>query len=392
VSISCRAPTALTILVVGLLFLTACAGDALTSDTPGASSSTTASPIAPSTETPESLVEPTATPLAAQSAPDAADDDPIAGLAERRVCLEVAVDISAARNVENAARCVVNWYDDTDDQCVQREWKRLDSEYTPRLRDPASHDVYIEPGRGEDGVVGTILDGLQQLEGVLRAEATVVSVEGQLLDATGRPIVDPFGVPLFLFDWESLFGTQMVQGRAPTGTGEFTVSPLAFAVGGLAIGGRYDLSFGTNVRTFELVGVVDLDSLDGLDATFVAIGLEDASDLVYDGRGYSGINVWTGEPTPSVLPTLKDFLGASDLSAQAIDMAELHAEDARLAAWSRSMTANLFAAVLCLTDDERSFFASQLLGIDINAATADCVLDTMALHPRFSVPPHPACT
>ncbi len=100
-----------------------------------------------------------------------------------------------------------------------------------------------------------LVDVLAGVDGVEEIDAALQSLKIVPVKANGDPI-QTFGAPILSYNWtDSINPLTVVDGRAPTGPGEFAIDVGTADRENLVVGERYDLVGGAGRESFELVGM-----------------------------------------------------------------------------------------------------------------------------------------
>lgn len=213
----------------------------------------------------------------------------------------------------------------------------------------ASTDAYVrsprEVGGVRDRIPADLLDAVGDVDGVAAAFA---AVEGyaQLIGADGK-VVDPApGSPALGATWiddGELNPFRVVEGRAPTSTGEIAVDRRSFRDGGVEVGGEVTVLTQTGMRTATLVGVLAFGDTDSpLGATVVTMPYDDAAAAFGEPGLVDAIVVRAADTTtPEVLA---ERLGTALPDVEVLTGAELSEENHDDAAEGIDMLATFLMA------------------------------------------------
>lgn len=125
-----------------------------------------------------------------------------------------------------------------------------------------------------------LVDVLAGVDGVEEIDAALQSLKIVPVKANGDPI-QTFGAPILSYNWtDSINPLTVVDGRAPTGPGEFAIDVGTADRENLVVGERYDLVGGAGRESFELVGMTRFGNENSLaGAVIVSLTLDEIQRL-----------------------------------------------------------------------------------------------------------------
>ncbi len=159
--------------------------------------------------------------------------------------------------------------------------------------------VIVTPDPGYEGdpavplLTDATVEALRALPGVAEVDPRIdASGDAPLLGPDGQPFS---GAPTVVLSWSDnseVSRATIVEGRAPTGSGQIVLDTRSFAQGGWELGDTLELATFGGVEGYTLVGVVrfgDQNILQG--ASLVYLTLEDAREVRVGDGGYDRIDI-----------------------------------------------------------------------------------------------------